>query len=175
MPENNIKSRRTDAGLSATALADMLPEGIGKVAMSFIESGKVLPTRANLEKICELLNCKPTDLYEAREIDLLSIGRSTVELILDGRAMLEQAPAPPEEKQGRMEQVRVWMQAEEKAALMKVIKALGYQSLAEWMREMYRSTLERYIMLQLNGGGTVPASVPETPTTTQNQTIATAE
>ena len=40
---------------------------------------------------------------------------------------------------------------EEKAALVKAVKGLGYHSTAEWMREMYRQTLKQYAALKLDG------------------------
>jgi DNA-binding XRE family transcriptional regulator len=41
MVQNRIKVLRAEAGISATALAEKMPDGVDKVAMSFIEGGRV--------------------------------------------------------------------------------------------------------------------------------------
>ena len=71
----------------------------------------------------------------------------------DSMADVAMQPSPRKDsntKNEGMEQFRVWLPAEEKAALFKAIAGLGYHSAAEWLREKYRATLREYIALQLN-------------------------
>lgn len=59
------------------------------------------------------------------------------------------------------------MNAEEMAVLFKAVEGLGYHSAAEWLREMYRVTLHKYISLNLKDNA-LHGSIPPT---MQNQTI----
>ena len=144
MVRNRIKVKRAEANISAVALSGMLPDGVDKVAMSFIEQGRVLPTRDSLKEMCKVLECSPTDLYRERDLDLLSVVDSTeVELESVARPDIQRADHEGQER------VRVWMKAEEKEALLQAIAGLGYQSVTEWLREMYRATMQRYVELHL--------------------------
>lgn len=183
MVSNKIKSQRAEAGITAASLAAQMPDEINKVGMSIIESGKALPTRCNLQKICEVLNCDPTDLYDVEDLDLLAVGRGDD----DPADLYPKAPEPMEmtvsvDRSGGTpkiriavesssdnagqedvkEQFRVWMPAREKQALWAVVKGLGYSSLAEWFREMCRNTLERYITMNLVGN--IHENIPTTTT-----------
>lgn len=185
MVRNRIKVFRAEVGISASALSERMPGGVDKVAMSFIEGGRVLPTRDGLEVMCELFDCLPTDLYTRDELDLLAV-RAKPEATQQppqakAKASAAQTGDEPDEDRislGRpdatdrnqhegMEQIRVWMQAEEKAALFKAVNALGYRSVAEWLREMYRETLNKYITLKLQDRKLHEAVPP----TTDNQTL----
>ena len=75
MVRNRIKVLRAEAEISATALADKMPEGVDKIVMSYIEKGRVLPTREGLETMCDVFDCLPTDIYDAQDIDLLAVKR----------------------------------------------------------------------------------------------------
>jgi hypothetical protein len=129
--------------------------------------------------MCEFFDCSPTDIYEEREINLLAVRA------IDTTGHEPPAPDEPEVVQKEekpkkasgleefdgtghegMEQIRVWMMAEEKAALFKAVSALGYRSVAEWLREMYRDTLSKYITLKLQDRD-IHEAVP--PPTTRNQ------
>lgn len=160
MVRNRIKVLRAEAEISATALAEKMPEGVDKVVMSYIEKGRVLPTREGLETMCDVFECLPTDIYEAQDIDLLTVKREPeqqpapepVKTVSTGKPQSDiavQIARKGGESHEGMEQFRVWMPAEEKAALFKVVAGLGYHSVAEWLREKYRATLRDYIALQL--------------------------
>ena len=58
MVKNRIKVMRAEADISATALAEKLPDVQSKVAMSFIEQGRV-PDERQPEQM-RLLGCTPT-------------------------------------------------------------------------------------------------------------------
>lgn len=182
MVRNRIKVMRAETDMSATALAEKMPSGVDKVAMSYIERGHVLPTREGLEIMCDLFDCTPTDIYGANDLDLLSAKRqpekpaSVSEASVKVKAVTVGDSSPKEiviqrsnhmERHEGMEQFRVWMQAEEKAALFKAISGLGYHSCAEWLREMYRITIHKYITLKLQDR-TLHELIPPT---TENQTI----
>lgn len=182
MVHNRIKVMRAETDISATTLAGKMPKGVDKIVMSYIENGRVLPTRDGLEAMCDVFGCIPTDIYNADDIDLLAVKRKAeseqplkpgtvkVRAVLSGenpRELIIQSSPKDLGKHEGMEQLRVWMNAEEKAALFKVVEGLGYHSVAEWLREMYRVTLHKYISLNLNN----KALHESIPPTTQNQTI----
>ena len=168
MVRNRIKVLLAEAEITATTLVEKMPAGVDKVAMSYITNGRVLPTRESLETMCDVFSCTPADIYEPREIDLLSVRRQAAQAVQsdgcpktaetgekqdDGMADVVMQPSPRKDsntKNEGMEQFRVWLPAEEKAALFKAIAGLGYHSAAEWLREKYRATLREYIALQLN-------------------------
>lgn len=151
MVRNRIKVMRAEAEISATALAEKLPDGMNKVCMSFIENGQALPTKESLAAMCEVLNCKPGDLYNPEDIDLRAVGRkdATPEFATAAPVRMSVGKGGERSNHEGMEQLRVWMQAEEKVALSKAVDGLGYKSLAEWLREMYRQTIHRYVALGL--------------------------
>lgn len=182
MVRNRIKVMRAEAEISATALAEKMPEGVDKIVMSYIEKGRVLPTREGLEVMCDVFNCIPADIYDTQDIDLLAVKRKPekppespkepvkVKAAAIGdnpKEIIIQPNRKGTEQHVGMEQFRVWMQAEEKAALFKAITGLGYHSVAEWLREMYRITLHKYISLKLQDK-TLHEIIPPT---TQDQTI----
>lgn len=175
MVRNRIKVFRAEAEISATALADKMPEGVDKIVMSYIEKGRVLPTREGLETMCDVFDCLPTDIYDAQDIDLLAVKREPeqqqpapepvkVKAVSNGKnpneIIIRPARRSVEQHEG-MEQIRVWMPAEEKAALFKAVAGLGYHSVAEWLREKYRETLRAYIALQLKDK-TLHEAIPPT-------------
>ena len=67
-------------------------------------------------------------MYDATDVDLPS-------LFSDEAA----ASQPQDSELGK------WLSAEEAAALRKAILAFGYSSVGEWVREMWRNTLVRYM------------------------------
>lgn len=171
---NRIKVLRAEANISATALASQIPGG-DKVVMSYIENGRALPTKDGLEKMCDVFSCKPADIYAAEDLDLLSVKREPEAAAIPTEETriapckhrlarqdprLQSLRADTEQHEG-MEQVRVWMPANEKAALFKAISGLGYHSVSEWLREKYRATLREYIALNL-GDRTLHEAIPPT-------------
>jgi len=183
MVRNRIKVMRAEAGISATALSERMPEGVDKIVMSFIETGRVLPTRDSLETMCEIFDCTPTDLYNRYDIDLCAVrAQQTEQTPTTVKATsLGAQTSPPKatvtfrrngagcDRHYGMAQLRVWMLADEKAALFKAVNALGYHSVAEWLREMYRTTLHKYITLKLQDT-TIHENITPASTTTCNQT-----
>ena len=149
MVRNRIKVLLAEAEITATTLVEKMPAGVDKVAMSYITNGRVLPTRESLETMCDVFSCTPADIYEPREIDLLSVRRQAAQAVQsdgcpktaetdekqdDGMADVVMQPSPRKDsntKNEGMEQFRVWLPAEEKAALFKAIAGLGYHSAAE--------------------------------------------
>lgn len=57
----NLKKIRKAKKLTQEQLADLL--GIGLPNISYIENGKTYPSVYTVEKICEVLNVEPYDLY----------------------------------------------------------------------------------------------------------------
>ena len=163
---NRIKVLRAEANISATALASQIPGG-DKVVMSYIENGRALPTKDGLEKMCDIFSCKPADIYATDDLNLLSVKREPEAAQptkgkrrdTQQETRLQNLRADTAEQREGMEQVRVWMAADEKAALFKAISGLGYRSVSEWMREKYRATLREYIALNL-GDKTLHEAIP---------------
>lgn len=173
MVDNRIKVLLAEKKMSAAALSKTMPD-MGKVCMSFIVNGIALPTREGMAAMCDTLECLPTDLYDEAELNLNITGGEEPESPLHNEdaaevkaAKTEERPtiplnsleAPVREKAERrdssghegQERVFFWFRPEEKAALVKAVKGLGYRSVAEWMREMYRQTLKQYAALRLDG------------------------
>ena len=172
MVDNRIKVLLAEKKMSAAALSKTMPD-MGKVCMSFIVNGIALPTREGMAAMCETLDCVPTDLYDEAELNLNITGSGETESPLHNdaaevkAAKTEEEPIIPlnsleapvrqkaeqRDRSGHEGQERVffWFRPEEKEALVKAVKGLGYRSVAEWMREMYRQTLKQYAALKLNG------------------------
>lgn len=146
MTKNRIRERLEESCITQAEIASKMPDGVGKVGMSFIATGKVLPTKDGLEALCTMLDCSPTDLYDPEDIDLLSVGSD---------AMDESVRFDPGSisKTGRqhdgMCELRAWLRPYEKESLANAVADLGYRSIAEWLREMIRNTVARSRRLQL--------------------------
>lgn len=197
MIQNEIRVMLAKRGTSAAALSTKIPD-MNKVCMSFIVNGAALPTREGMRAMCRELDCKATDLYSEEELDLNVTAETKEERPLkqepaqatDGEKKriiispdsekvtipLNSLEAPvrlrtEKRKDGHENQERVffWFKPEEKAALVKATEGLGYRSLTEWMREMYRQTLKQYATLKLEGKTLheliPPIAEPESPAT----------
>lgn len=138
MVRNRIKERLSDAGISAKALSEQMPDGINSVVMTFIMAGKVLPTREGLHVICSVLNCAISELYDLNDLYLLT-----------DSCPLKKSDDAPVGRRDAKEEFRSWMLLEEKSALRTAISSLGYRSMSEWLREMTRQTLERCLRMKL--------------------------
>lgn len=174
MVENQIKVMLAKRGLSAAALSRDVPE-MNKVCMSFIVNGITMPTREGMRDICRLLRCNPVDLYDESELDLnihrkppesarqpaaeeqtTTTAEAEKESTESGKAPFNSVEAPDRKTKSwqfhvGQKQLRVWLTGEERAALETAVKGLGYRSLAEWLREMYRQTIKQYAALKLGG------------------------
>ena len=127
MVSNRIRTLLSDRKMSAKKLSDELTD-CNAAILSYIINGRALPTAASLKEMCELLGCAPTDLYDSKDVDLLSVFEKwrTDVACLDS-------------------EVGKWFDPEESAALRKALAALGYSCVGEWIREMWRSTLLKYL------------------------------
>jgi len=125
---NNIRVQLAKNRTTAKILASMLPD-VDRVSMSYIEQGRVLPTKNTLNAMTDALNCEKKDLYDLNDIDLAGSREKT-------------AGAHPKGDHGHdgMERVYIWYPSEGKEALFEVIKQLNYPSIAEWFRDMARIT-----------------------------------
>lgn len=168
MVDNRIRVMLAEKNMSAAALSRTMPE-MGKVCMSFIVNGIALPTREGMAAMCQALDCLATDLYDEAELDLNVTDSTGAEspLHTEDTEKEEERPNIPlnsletpvrqkaerRERGGHEGQERLffWFKPEEKAALVKAVKGLGYHSTTEWMREMYRQTLKQYAALGLEG------------------------
>jgi len=173
--KNRIRVMLAEANTSAAKLAEKMP-GMNKVCMSFIQQGIALPTREGMEAMCEELECKATDIYDEKELDLnvtreterkatkeeaYEMARDKITINPDDEQVtipLNSLEAPVRQRvekrnHGHENQERVffWFASDEKAALVKAVEGLGYRNLTEWMREMYRMTLKQYAALKLEG------------------------
>ena len=144
MAENRIRDMRVRAGLTQGEVADRLPDDVNRVVMSFIESGKVLPTVSTLRELCEMFRCTPSDLYDPSDLDLMT----------DDPAKAESAPQKKPANRGRghdgMTEFRAWLSAEEKDALERAVLKLGYRNATEWFREAFRTLLTNCRRLQIS-------------------------
>ena len=60
-----LRQRRTDAGLTQEQLA--LEAGLGRVFVSWLETGKKQPTFKTMRKLAEALHCKAADIVGEAE------------------------------------------------------------------------------------------------------------
>lgn len=127
MVSNRIRMLLADRKISAQNLSDELTD-CNAAILSYIINGRVLPTADSLKEMCEILGCAPTDLYDSKDVDLLSV----FEKWRTDVAHLDS-------------EVGKWFDPDESAALRKALTALGYSCVGEWIREMWRSTLLKYI------------------------------
>jgi len=171
MEDNRIRVLLAEKKMSAAALATKT--GMSKVCMSFIMNGIAMPTREGVQAMTSELECLATDIWKEEALDLNVTAKRGEEPTASPLHTAEEAPkehteeratlplnsleAPvrqkAEKRDGHEGQERVffWFRPEEKAALVKAVKGLGYHSTAEWMREMYRQTLKQYAALKLEG------------------------
>ena len=160
MVDNRIRVMLAEKKMSAAALAARIPD-MSKPVMSYIVQGITLPTRDDMDIICRELDCKATDLYEAKELDLNVTGNQTADSQQNKTAgktipLAQDAPMRirierDSKDHAGYERIHFWFTPEEKAALIKAVKGLGYRNTTEWMREMYRQTLKQYAALNLDG------------------------
>jgi DNA-binding Xre family transcriptional regulator len=126
---NNIRVQLARNRTNAKVLVSQLPD-VDRVAMSYIEQGRVLPTKDTLSAMTELLDCSPADLYDLSDIDLAPHEKASHPLHI----------SPASHDHNDMERVYIWYPAGGKDALFAVIKQLDYPSVAEWFRDMARIT-----------------------------------
>lgn len=127
MGNNRIRAVLADRKMPAKHLSDGLTD-CNAAILSYIINGKVLPTPDKLREMCELLGCSPEDLYDSTDVDLLAV----FEKWRTGVARLDS-------------EVGKWFDPEESEALRKALAALGYTCVGEWIREMWRGTLLKYL------------------------------
>lgn len=127
MVSNRIRELLADRKMSARNLSDELTD-CNAAILSYIINGRALPTAETLKEMCEQLGCSPEDLYDSKDVDLLSVFEKwrTDVACLDS-------------------EVGKWFDPEESAALRKALAALGYSCVGEWIREMWRCTLLKYL------------------------------
>ena len=134
---NMIKTRLSAAGISSKALAKQVE--VSEVPMSFILNRYELPTRETLERMCESLGCEPLDLYDASDLKVLGnvkpdAKKSSTQI--GGRTVKDRAEGST--------RLFFWINDQEKADLIKAVKAGGYRTITEWLREMMRNTIAKY-------------------------------
>ena len=126
---NNIRVQLAKNRTTAKVLASQLPD-VDRVSMSYIEQGRVLPTKDTLNAMTDVLNCETKDLYDMNDIDLADdSGRNRTKAVKINSGGHE-----------GMERVYIWYPQGGKEALFEVIKQLDYPSVAEWFRDMARIT-----------------------------------
>lgn len=123
MISNRIKVLLAERKISAKELADGMADCCNAAMMSYISNGKVLPTREMLGKMCFILGCQATDLYDAKDIDLLSDDDGSASTVVPSGT---------------------WLSPMEVKTLEEAIEALEYKDLGEWIHEMRRMTLLQY-------------------------------
>lgn len=142
MPKNHVRIKRLESGLTQAELAERMPDGVTNMCVSYIEAGKVLPTKDGLKALCTQLLCAPTDLYRLEDLDLLSS-----HVLAESESITVRIKAKSDSsgkrQHGDMVEFRTWLKPSEKEQLEKAIAVLGYRSMAEWFRESYRELLAR--------------------------------
>ena len=132
MATNRLKLKRIQKGLSQGALAKLLPNGMTAMGLSFIETGKAMPTKEGLRAICSTLECTPFDLFDEDDLNLAS----------SSTASRSDFASMNTRKNGFVE-FRTLITQEEKAQLEEAMKVLGYRGPSEWFREAFRSLVTK--------------------------------
>jgi len=127
---NNIRVQLAKNRTNAKALVCQLPD-VDRVSMSYIEQGRVLPTKQALCAMTEALHCYVKDLYDLNDIDLTG----ALTTVNDRKR-----PLTTDHGHDGMERIYIWYSEGGKEALFEVIKQLDYPSVAEWFRDMARIT-----------------------------------
>lgn len=139
MPTNSIRAKRLSLNLTQSDVAEHMPEGTNAMCMSYIETGKLLPTREGLNALCAFFNCLPTDLYRPEDLNLLG---SAVQEELEMEVQLGTRSDPASSRQhGDKVEFRTWLTPSEKYQLENAVASLGYRNMAEWFREAYRALI----------------------------------
>lgn len=143
--QNNILTVRRRRKITGRELAERMA-GVSPSVFSTIENGRVMPKKADLKVMCEMLRCAPTDLYSLDQLHLIG-GEEQQE----GRH--EASPGPSSRNHAGQKEFRSWLKPTEREALRGAVMALGYRSEAEWLREMIRNTVARSRRLELSTSG----------------------
>lgn len=141
MVKNNIRSELWRKGVKQADVVRKI-EDVNAVQFSAIVGGNVLPTKDSMKVICDVLECKPTDLYDRDELILIE-EEPKVYPLHEADVHFSRKPEIVKEDHDGMERFRVWMRPEEKEALINACAVLGYRNTSEWFREMYREALNR--------------------------------
>lgn len=149
MTHNRIRERLLELHMSQADIAAKMPDDVGRVGLSFIATGKVLPTKDGMKVLCDALDCGVSDLYDVKDIDIAASCEfefDEVNCISDTSVTRRSS-----HQHDGMTEFRCWIRPYEKDALEKAVDELGYRSLAEWFREVCRNTVHRNIRLQGKG------------------------
>lgn len=141
MVENNIRQTLWKKSVTQAEIVRRLPD-VNAVQFSAITAGNVLPTKGTMEVICQVLDCRPTDLYDRADL-ILTGEEPKVYPLHEADVHFSRKPEIVKEDHEGMERFRVWMRPEEKEALINACAVLGYRNTSEWFREMYREALNR--------------------------------
>lgn len=76
MAENRIREMRNKFRMTQEQLSESIG-GQGKMIVSLIENGYVMPTREMLEALCKTFCCNPNDLYGEHELNLSAAPEKT--------------------------------------------------------------------------------------------------
>lgn len=138
---NSIRTKRLILNLTQSDVAAHMPEGTNAMCVSYIETGKLLPTREGLNALCALFGCLPTDLYQLEDLNLLG---TAVPEEPEVKVQLKTRSDPANSRQhGDMVEFRTWLKPSEKDQLENAVASLGYRSMAEWFREAFRALISR--------------------------------
>lgn len=107
------------------AVAEALQDG-NKQALDLMQAGAALPTKSDLQAICEALRLKPRDIWPEDELDLLDLLKSG-----QGR------------QHGDQTEFRTWVDKEYKHKLEVAIRQLGFKSSASWFRKVSELTIKQ--------------------------------
>lgn len=133
--------------MSQGQLSALMPDDQSQITLSFIETGKALPTLPYLEALCGVFDATPAELYKEEDLDLLGLMKGNTG---DGVQIID---GGSDKSHSGMVEFRTWLRPHEKKNLESAINYLGYRNMAEWFREAYRSLIGRAMRIQ-NGGNT---------------------
>lgn len=147
MADNSIRVKRIEMNMTQSELASHMPDGVNAMCLSYVENGKLLPTRDGMNALCSLFHCSPTDLYRPEDLNLL--GTVVPEPETSAEIRVRAKSDSGSRQHGDSVEFRVWLRPSEKDMLENAVNALGYRSMAEWFREAYRTLIAREKQLRI--------------------------
>lgn len=123
---NSIKGALAMRNTTAAELSRLLPDANTEAIMSYITQGRVIPTKTDLQKACDILDCSPSDLYNMVDLDYSSIKKTP-------------AKAFPKLDRNRDRSGRIWIDSgneDAKNSLYTMICDLGMDGWQGWYRAM---------------------------------------
>jgi len=128
--KNRIHVLLAENETTAKSLCKLLPD-VDRVSMSYIQQGRVLPTKQTLNAMTAALNCEKKDLYDLNDIDLAN----SLSLVPEVEGLSLSKPTFPAIKSdARDRSGRIWMDAGSEGAKDRVLEQAKRHGYDGWQQ-----------------------------------------